>query len=57
MAAQIKRLQKSVEALGRDINAARVFIAGKHWHEDTKEFARSMGYGMLYLEVVNPMKV
>jgi hypothetical protein len=62
LADQVKRLQKSVEALGKDINAVRVFIAGKHWRESTKEVARSMGYGMLFengvdLEVVNPMTV
>ena len=62
MVDQVKRLQKSVEALGRDINAARLFIAGKHCGEGTKEVARAAGYGMLFengvdLEVVNPMTV
>jgi hypothetical protein len=62
VAAQVKRLQKSVDALGRDINAARLYIAGKQWHEGSKEVARLLGYGMVYengvdLEVVNPMTV
>ena len=62
MAALAKRLQKSVDALGTDINAARLYIAGKHWREGAKEVASLMGYGMLYengvdLEVVNPMTV
>lgn len=62
MSAQVKRLHKSVDALGRDINAARLYIAGKHWHEGAKEVARLLGYGMLFengvdLEVVNPMTV
>ena len=61
---QPKRLQKSVEALGKDITAARLFIAGKHWRngESTKQLARAMGYGILFenrndLTVVNPMTV
>ena len=61
---QHNRLQKSVDVLGKNVTAARLFIAGKHWRngESTKELARKMGYGILYengtdLTVVNPAKV
>ena len=60
MVAQRKRLQKSAEALGKDITAASLFIAGKHWPDgESKQLALGMGYGILFkngndLTVVNP---